>query len=86
MGITTRITDHDFLPVNGHSDDDECTYARTVPMRRTAVSRNDCTATTSAPTGRRAIRVGDQSIERPAKGDSYGRDMFGNREVGNEGF
>ncbi|WP_165640078.1 hypothetical protein [Mycobacteroides abscessus] len=26
MGITTRITDHDFLPVNGHPDDDECTY------------------------------------------------------------
>lgn len=26
MGITTRITDHDFLPVNGHPDDDECSY------------------------------------------------------------
>lgn len=26
MHIRTRITDHDFLPVNGHSDDDECAY------------------------------------------------------------
>lgn len=26
MTSTTRVTDHDFLPVNGHSDDDECTY------------------------------------------------------------
>lgn len=42
---------------------------RMVPKRRTAVRRNGCTATTSAPTGRRTIRVGDQSIERNVEED-----------------